>query len=186
MNTVSFRKPTKQPLPPLRSSAIPPPVTTQPAPQSVPPRPGPRLQVTSISSTLERNGQNSIIIALLCFYVFFVYSRLPEVIGVYLSRLHLAAILIVILTIATLFTHFTRSLSALPTVFLALFTLWLVICVPSSIWKGGSARLIVFEWSTSCIIFWIVATLPSTIRDCTRLARSFSLGVLVIITIYLT
>jgi hypothetical protein len=100
---------------------------------------------------------------LLLLFLFFAFSR---VLDVTLPSLHLPFILSVIVLLATLATGGLGRVLASPIGRLLLaFTVWMVICVPFSQWKGGSFVLLKEIWLRSLLCFVMVAGLTLTLRQ---------------------
>jgi O-antigen ligase len=48
---------------------------------------------------------------------------------------------------------------------IVLFTLWWIVCVPFSVWPGGSVSLLREKWIFSFLAFYIIASIPALPRD---------------------
>jgi O-antigen ligase len=122
-------------------------------------------------------------ILLLAFYTFLLLGRVPEMLVARLgSSLHITMIMILILSITCLFSGGSRGLSSKPGVLLILFTSWMVIGIPFSVWKGGSVHVLTDYWIPSLLIFFTTAGLLNTVKDCWRICWAMCLAMLFLVT----
>lgn len=100
---------------------------------------------------------------LLLLFLFFAFSR---VLDVTLPSLHLPFLLSVVVLLAALATGGLGRVLASPIGRLLLaFTVWMVICVPFSQWKGGSFGMLKDTWLRSLLCFVMVAGLTLTLQQ---------------------
>lgn len=100
---------------------------------------------------------------LLLVFLFFAFSR---VLDVTLPSLHLPFLLSVVVLLAALATGGLGRVLASPIGRLLLaFTVWMVICVPFSQWKGGSFGMLKDIWLRSLLCFVMVAGLTLTLQQ---------------------
>jgi len=52
------------------------------------------------------------------------------------------------------------------------FTAWMVLCIPTSVWRGGSFNLVFRSWPKALVIFFIVAGLTLSLDKMLKLIRS--------------
>src|ERR1022692_93710 len=104
-------------------------------------------------------------------FVFVVYARFPEIMDMVTgSALHSARILMVLALLTTLlFGGAVRAVFSKIGISLLAFTAWLCICVPFSIWRGGSARALRDFWILSLFSFVIIAASVQGLDQCRRL-----------------
>jgi O-antigen ligase len=122
----------------------------------------------------------------LCVYVFLIYSRLPEVIGSFVGALHLAMILMAILACSCFINGvLPKTFLSFPGMTQLAFTVWMFVCIPMSVWPGGSFHTDVFEWLPAFVTFFVTAGLISTVKDSERLTRSMAFGVVAILVTYI-
>ena len=107
-------------------------------------------------------------------FVFISCSRLSDL---YLAKLHLPLFLS---TFAILFTLLSgglyRAISTTAGKLLSLFTLWMILIVPFSSWRGGSVTMLQDDWSRSFSCFLLVAGLTTSLSNCRRIIAVFSGG----------
>src|SRR5262249_3933801 len=82
------------------------------------------------------------------------------------------------------FVHAFNSKTGL---FMLAFTLWLVIDIPFSVWRGGSFQLVIENWPKSLMLFIAMAGLAATLPHCRLMMQSsaYATGVLAIISVVL-
>jgi O-antigen ligase len=104
-------------------------------------------------------------------FVFVVYARFPEILDMLTgSALHLARILMVLVFFTTLlFGGGLRSVFSKIGGGMLAFTAWMCICVPFSIWRGGSARTLRDSWVLALFSFVIIAASVHGLDQCRRL-----------------
>jgi len=104
-------------------------------------------------------------------FVFVVYARFPEILDMVTgSALHLARFLMVLALLTTLlFGGGLRGLFSKIGIGMLTFTAWMCLCVPFSIWRGGSARALRDYWILSLFSFVIIAASVQGLDQCRRL-----------------
>jgi len=86
-------------------------------------------------------------------FLFLVVSRTPDFIGI--AGVALLVGLVALIAIG-LSGGMAKSVTSKPGLFFIAFTIWLCVCLPFSVWKGGSFELIKDTWSRSLLAFIIV------------------------------
>jgi O-antigen ligase len=111
-------------------------------------------------------------------FLFLSYSRIMDF---KLPYLHLPLIAsVTALTIAILTGGIRRAFSSPIGICLALLTVWIILAIPFSFWKGGSVQFVIDLWSKSFLSYVMVAGLIKTTKQCRRAVYSIALGVLVV------
>src|SRR5258708_29552571 len=88
---------------------------------------------------------------ILVLYLFLIYSRIFDV---KFGRLHIPGISYrVILVMVLLSQAFITALKTNIGRAMLGFTVWFILAIPSSLWKGGSVALLVDSWLPSFVIF---------------------------------
>src|SRR5208283_1361592 len=92
-------------------------------------------------------------------FVFVVYARVPEIMDMVTgAALHSArAIMALSLIAMLLFGGNLRAIFSKVGICLIAFTLWICVCTPFSIWRGGSARVLKDFWLLALFSFAIIA-----------------------------
>ena len=109
---------------------------------------------------------------ILMFYLYLYCSRIPEL----LPSLHIGMALQPLLLIGMIMTKTTKSLfkSDIGKTMFA-FTIWVGICVPFSVWKGGSFTTWLTTAQALLLLFFMAAFIRS-IEDCYRAMYVVALG----------
>jgi len=104
-------------------------------------------------------------------FVFVVYGRFPEIMDMVTgSALHSARIIVGLALLAMLlFGGDIRAVFSKVGVCLIAFTLWMLVCIPFSIWRGGSARTLRDFWMLSLFSFIIIASAVQGFEQCRRI-----------------
>ena len=114
----------------------------------------------------------------LLMFLFVSYSRL---IDFRFSYLHLPMITsIFALTIAILSGGIKRAFTSRVGMCLCAFTIWILIAIPFSFWRGGSVHFFRELWSKSFLVFLIIPGLILTIRQCRNAMYTVGWGVLIV------
>jgi O-antigen ligase len=103
--------------------------------------------------------------------VFVVYARFPEIMEMVTgSAVHSVRIIVGLALIATLlFGGNLRSVFTKVGICLIGFTLWMFACVPFSIWRGGSFRMLRDTWMMALFSFIIIASAVQGLDQCRRI-----------------
>jgi hypothetical protein len=102
----------------------------------------------------------------LIIYLFLIYSRIFDV---KFSSLHISGISYrVMFALVILSMAFVRALKTDIGKAMLGFTVWFILAVPSSLWKGGSVELFVGTWVPSFVIFLSTAGLIGNFTQCRR------------------
>ncbi len=136
---------------------------------------------TAIESTAVQN----LGFALLLPYLFFVFSRLSEFVDSD-GRAHLVMILALFAGLAVLLTAgIFRAFAAKPGIWLSAFTIWLIVALPFSTWRGGSFAGLTDIWLKSLATYLMAAGLFVTFAHCRRAIFTLALATAVIVVIAL-
>jgi O-antigen ligase len=109
-------------------------------------------------------------------FVFVVFARFPEIMDTFLGTgLHSARIILILALLATVLTGaFARAVFSKIGWCMLAFTAWFCLCVPFSIWRGGSFKVLREEWVFSICSFLIVAAAPQGLEQCRRMMYSLA------------
>lgn len=133
-----------------------------------------RPRTVTIQSTEASNPFQILGFLALQGFVFISCSRLSDL---YLAKLHLPLFFSVT---ALLFTVLSgglyRAISTTAGKLLCLFTVWMILTVPFSTWRGGSVEMLREDWSRSFSCFLLVAGLTTSLSNCRRIIAVFSAG----------
>jgi O-antigen ligase len=104
-------------------------------------------------------------------FVFVVYARFPEIMDMVTgSALHSVRLIVLLTLLAILlFGGDLRAVFSKIGICLIAFTLWLCVCVPFSIWRGGSVRMLRDFWVIALFSFIIVASAVQGVEQCRKL-----------------
>jgi len=110
---------------------------------------------------------------LLLVYLFFYCSRIPEMV----PWLHVGLLLQPMLLIGMFMTGTTKAIfkTDVGRVMTA-FTLWVAVCVPFSVWKGGSYQIFLIALQALGLLFFMAAFIRS-LDDCYRVIYVMALAV---------
>jgi O-antigen ligase len=128
------------------------------------------------SSGFQRLG-----FTILVLYLFLIYSRIFDV---KLSYLHIPGISYrVIFAMVVLSQAFVRALKSDIGKALLGFSVWFVLAIPGSMWKGGSTVLLLGNWLPAFIIFLATAGLIENYDQCRKAVNAVAYGLLVLTAI---
>jgi O-antigen ligase len=128
------------------------------------------------SSAFQRLG-----FTILILYLFLIYSR---VFDVKLAFLHIPGISYrVIFAMVVLSQAFVRALKSDIGKALLGFSVWFVLAIPSSLWRGGSTTLLTGTWLPSFIIFLATAGMIVNYDQCRKAVSAVAYGLLVLTAI---
>jgi O-antigen ligase len=104
-------------------------------------------------------------------FVFVVYARFPEIMDMVTgSAVPWARIIVGLSLLATLlFGGELRAIFSKVGVCLIAFTLWLCLCIPFSVWRGGSFRTLRDFWVLSLFSYIIIASSVQGVEQCRRI-----------------
>ena len=104
-------------------------------------------------------------------FVFVVYARLPEIMDTVTgSAVHSVRIIMLLALLATLlFGGGIRAVFSKVGICLIAFTLWMCVCVPFSVWRGGSVRMLRDYWAMALCSFVIIASAVQGLEQCRRI-----------------
>lgn len=124
------------------------------------PRPAP-TPLARFSFTPQNDPATDLAFRLLVLFTFFLFSRILDFTfsGLRLPLILAAAILILAALNGTLF----RAVQYPPSQYLLAFTAWFILVIPFSIWKGGSITVLNDQWSRSIMIFFMIASLATSV-----------------------
>lgn len=114
--------------------------------------------------------------AVLAFYVFLIFSRVHD----FVSFLHLPLVVkSIALVLMLLSGRLWPVLKTRTAILFLVWTAWMVIGVPFSVWPGGAANIIQDQWLQQIILFFLVSCLATSVQQVRRLVFSAGLGVFV-------
>jgi len=123
------------------------------------------------SSGFQRLG-----FTILVLYLFLIYSRIFDV---KFSFLHIPGISYrVIFVMVVLSQAFVRALKSDIGKPMLAFTVWLVLAIPGSLWKGGSTTLLLNGWLPAFIIFLATAGMIVSYDQCRKAVNAVAYGLL--------
>ena len=132
-------------------------------------------------------GSGGFAVILLAFYIFLIYSRATELIALRIGNFRIALILCFILAvIAILNRRIFKILTHRVILCFFAFTFFLLLSVPTSVWRSESLRLILLQWPLPLACCICVAVLVTSLRDCLRITTAITLGVLFIVVLSFT
>jgi O-antigen ligase len=104
-------------------------------------------------------------------FVFVVWARFPEIMDMVTGyALHSARIVMGLAFLATLlFGGDLRAVFSKIGIGLFAFTLWLCVCIPFSVWRGGSVRMLRDFWALSLFSYVIVASAVQGVEQCRKI-----------------
>jgi len=140
----------------------------------------PRAILPPLASISEQNlssaGKAGFVFMLI--FLFFSYSRILDVA---FSYLHLPLVLSVLALVAALASgKIFEAISSDIGKCLILLTIWLLLSIPTSVWRGGSAAVFNEQWTRSFMVFPLVATLIITTWQIAKTLRCIGYAVLVL------
>lgn len=152
-------------------------MTAVPFPTQGFPSPAPADQRT-IDTPGGISGFQQLGFTILVLYLFLIYSR---VFDVKFAFLHIPGISYrVILVMVVLSQAFLRALKSDIGKALLAFTIWFMVSIPTSLWKGGSTQLLVSGWLPAFVIFLATAGLIGNYDQCRRAVNAVAYGLLVL------
>ena len=128
-----------------------------------PSSPGSQPQRNTPPLTAFGNEQLQLELFILLVGIFFVYSRLPEILGM-LTGVQVPG-LVAIPFILAAFGAFLKGMPLIRTAFSGVtgiylvFTIWMLICVPFSSWRGGSVEMLRYQWGPAFLCSILAATI---------------------------
>lgn len=138
---------------------------------STPSEQRPRAVRQSTSATLYKPFHY-----LLLLYLFLYCSRIMELI----PNAHIGMILQPVLLIGMIMTQRTTAILRMPLAKLLIaFTAWVAICVPFSVWKGGSTTVFLVTLQALALVVFMAAFIR-TIPDCLRAMYTVGLAMAVV------
>jgi O-antigen ligase len=154
-------------------TAVPPPVHAFPGPVPADQR---AADNHGGSSAFQRLG-----FTILVLYLFLIYSRIFDV---KFSYLHIPGISYrVVFAMVVLSQAFVRALKSDIGKALAGFSVWFVLAIPGSVWRGGSTALLTGTWLPSFIIFLATAGMIVNYDQCRKAVNAVAYGLLVLTVI---
>ncbi|HLY17772.1 MAG TPA: O-antigen ligase family protein [Bryobacteraceae bacterium] len=103
-------------------------------------------------------------------FVFVVFARVPEIMDLVLgAAVHSARLLMALSVLAMMFGASIRTVFSKVGICLMAFTLWLCICTPFSVWRGGSARMLKDSWLLALFSYAIIASTVQGLQQCRKL-----------------
>jgi O-antigen ligase len=103
-------------------------------------------------------------------FVFVVYARFPEIMDIVTgSAFRSVRVIMVLALVAIPFGADIRAAFSKVGICLMAFTLWMCVCVPFSVWRGGSARMLRDSWVISLFSFVIIASAVHGLEQCRKI-----------------
>ena len=103
-------------------------------------------------------------------FVFVVYARVPEIMDIVTgSAFRSVRVIMVLALLAVPFGADIRAAFSKVGICLMAFTLWMCVCIPFSVWRGGSARMLRDSWVISLFSFVIIASAVRGLEQCRRI-----------------
>ena len=103
-------------------------------------------------------------------FVFVVYARFPEIMDMVTgSPVHSVRVIVGLALLALLFGGDLRAVFSKVGICLMAFTLWMCLCVPFSIWRGGSFRMLRDSWVIAFFSFAIIASAVQGLEQCRKI-----------------
>ncbi len=149
----------------------------------------PPTTLGNAASTLDNNlSSNSRLLGLdrprsagftiLLLQLFIVYSRITDLIGLYLG---ISSSLVLIFSLLALIAVFASggikpALLSTPGMLITALSIWLIISTPFSIWKGGSVKVLNDYWMKTYLYFIIVAGLLTTVDQCRKVIYTIAVS----------
>jgi putative inorganic carbon (hco3(-)) transporter len=144
----------------------------------------PQHALLSVES--QEYGESALSAVAYSFLLGFLFVATSRVLDFTLPTLHLPLILAVLSAVLALISNGVRSAFATSTGrFIGLFTLWFILCVPFSQWKGGSFVVLKEDISRSFLVFMMVATTMNTVRRVVGAIAVIGLGTVITMSIAL-
>jgi O-antigen ligase len=140
-------------------------------PLYTPPLPGSNLKNPAKPVWLATSAAPRPAFYLTVLFVFVVYARFPEIMDMVTgSALHSVRIIVGFALLATLlFGGDLRAVFSKVGVCLIGFTLWMCLCVPFSVWRGGSFRMLRDTWVVALFSFVIIASAVQGLEQCRKI-----------------
>jgi O-antigen ligase len=115
---------------------------------------------------------------ILLLQLFIVYSRITDLIGIYLG---ISSSLVLVFSVLALIAVFASggikpALTSTPGLLMTALTFWLIVSTPFSIWKGGSVEVLKDFWIKTYLYFIIVAGLLTTVNQCRKAIYTIALS----------
>jgi O-antigen ligase len=109
-------------------------------------------------------------------FVFVVYARFPEIMDMVTgSAIHSVRIIMVLALLAALLSGGAiRAVFSRVGICLLAFTAWLCVCIPFSIWRGGSFQTLRDFWMLSLFSFVVVASSVQGLEQCRKIMYSLA------------
>lgn len=112
------------------------------------------------------------------FLIFVLFSRTFDMVG---ARLHIPMVAYGLALLGLLWTGgFVQAITSKVGLLWIGFTVWMALCIPTSVWRGGSFDLVFRTWSKALVVFFIFAGLSLTLDQGIRLIRATGWSVAVL------
>lgn len=137
----------------------------------------PRVTPLRVDFAPGENPMQKIGFFILLAFLFFAYSRILDLT---VPSLHLPQILSMMALASTLaFGGLQRAFSSSIGKLLLAFSVWMLICVPFSSWRGGSVEMLKDQWSKAFLCYLMVAGLTVTVKQARQVMMTLALAALV-------
>lgn len=153
------------------------------------PASNPSIPAPPASAALRRTvvASGGIAVNLLALYIFLTYSRATELIATYIGNARIALVLCLALVLIMIVRpHFMKILGNRISLCFIVFTVCMMLSVPTSVWRGESLRLIVLQWPLPLASFFCMAVLIASLQDCYRIITAINLGTAFIVFLSFT
>ena len=131
-------------------------------------------------SVVARPPLSGFAVGLLLLVIFLLYSRSSDLIAMFVPGAgYIVRILSILLLILVLLTGTVRrALSSIPFKYMTGFTLWLVLAVPTSYWRGGSLKILTDQWFKDYLLMMAACALISNTLQVRKAIIAITLGTL--------
>jgi len=110
-------------------------------------------------------------------FLFLLFGRLNDYV---LTRYHLPLFFSGCSLVAAIFSgNFLMPIRTRIGASLLLYSAWLIMAAPFSVWRGGSYGIVVDEWSRSLAVFFVISALTVTTNQVMKVIRTISYSMVV-------
>ncbi len=118
-------------------------------------------------------------------HIFINYSRLPELMYIFIgTSFHIAMAFAVLGSFAVILTaSFRRIFSSPITILMLVFTGWMMVCLPFAVWKGGTVLMLKKFWLLSLVTCFMISSMIVTLEDFRKTVYTIAAATLFIVFI---
>ncbi len=118
-------------------------------------------------------------------HIFINYSRLPELMYIFIgTSFHIAMAFAVLGSFAVILTaSFRRIFSSPITILMLVFTGWMMVCLPFAVWKGGTVLMLKKFWLLSLVTCFMISAMIVTLEDFRKTVYTIAAATLFIVFI---